>query len=89
MSEDIKFQHELTIMVFWTKFTRARNKIAPLRASVVATHYIKLFRAGTGRHNVVFMSIVLLVAETITSICEYLLFKLHLRLRIHNFDKNL
>ena len=85
----MKFQNELTIMFFCTKFTRARKKIARLRASVVATYYIKLFRAGTGRHNVVFMSIVLLVAETITGICECLLFKLHLPLRNHNFDKNL
>ena len=75
-------------MVFWTKFAQARKKIAPLRATVVATCYINLFSAGAGRHNGIFMSIVLLVAETITGIWEYLLFKLHLPLRNENFDKS-
>ena len=37
-------------MVFWTKFTQTRKKIALLRGTVIATYYIKLFPAGAGRH---------------------------------------
>ena len=39
--------------------------------------------------NGIFMPIALLVAETITVIWEYLLLKLYLPLKNHNFDKNL
>ena len=36
------------------------------RASMVVTYYIKLFRTGADRHNSILMSLLLLVAETIT-----------------------
>ena len=75
ISEDIKFHHKLTIMIFWTKFAQVKTKIASLRATAIATYYIKLIREETG--------------ETITGIWEYLLFKLHLLLKNHNFGKNL
>ena len=40
-------------------------KIALLRAPMVVTYYIKLFRTGADRHNGILMSLLLLVAETI------------------------
>ena len=39
-----------------------------LRASMVATYYIKLFRTEADRHNGILMSLLLLVAETISKI---------------------
>ena len=36
------------------------------RASMVVTYYIKLFHTGADRHNSILMSLLLLVAETIT-----------------------
>ena len=39
------------------------RKIALLRASMVVTYYIKLFRTGANRHNGILMSLVHLVAE--------------------------
>ena len=59
-------------MVFWIKFTQARKKIALLGAIVAATNYIK-FSARGRADNGIFMSIVLIAAETITGIWEYLL----------------
>ena len=38
---------------------------ALVRASMVVTYYIELFRTGTDRRNHIFMSLLLLVAETI------------------------
>ena len=49
ISEDIKFHHKLTIMIFWTKFAQVKRKIASLRATAIATYYIKLIREETGR----------------------------------------
>ena len=40
-------------------------KIALLRASMVVTYYIKLFRTGADRHGGILMSLLLLVLETI------------------------
>ena len=48
-SEDIEFHDKLTIMVFWTKFAEVKRKIAPLRATVVTTYYIKLVREWAER----------------------------------------
>ena len=45
-------------------FTNWNAKIVFLRVSMVVTYYIKLFRAGAGRHNGILMSLLLLVAET-------------------------
>ena len=39
-------------------------KIAILRASMVVTYYVKLFRIGADRHNSILMSLLLLVTET-------------------------
>ena len=45
-------------------FTNWNAKITLLRASMVITYYIKLFRTGAGRHNGILMSLLLLVAKT-------------------------
>ena len=46
-----KFQLKLTILIFFTKFDQREfpvenRKIALVRASMVVTYYIKLFRMG-------------------------------------------
>ena len=46
-------------------FPVGNGKIVLVRASMVVTYYIKLFRAGTDRHNGILMTLLLLVAETI------------------------
>ena len=51
-------------MVYKIGFTNKNAKIALLRASMVVTYYIKLFRTGAGRQNGILMSLLLLVAET-------------------------
>ena len=53
-------------MVCKISFTNWNAKIALLRASMVVTYYIKLFQTGADRHNGVLMSLLLLVAETIS-----------------------
>ena len=40
-------------------------KITLLRASMVVTYYVKLFRTGADRHSSILMPLLLLVAETI------------------------
>ena len=52
-------------MVCKIGFTNRKAKIAFLRASMVVTYYIKLFRTRADRHNGILMSLLLLVAETI------------------------
>ena len=47
------------------------QKIALLRASMVVTYYIKLFRTGANRQNGILMSLILLVAETIMFLCSF------------------
>ena len=47
------------------KFPVESEKIALVRASMVITFYIKLFRTGADKHNGILMSLLLLVAETI------------------------
>ena len=49
-------------------FTNWNAKIALLRASMVVTYYIKLFRTGADRHKGILMSLLLLVAETETDL---------------------
>ena len=39
--------------------------LAPMRASMLFTYYIELFRTGADRHNGILMSLFFLVAETI------------------------
>ena len=51
-------------MICKISFTNWNAKIAFLRVSMVVTYYIKLLRAGAGRHNGILMSLLLLVAET-------------------------
>ena len=51
-------------MVCKVGFTNWNAKIALLCASLVVTYYVKLFRTGTDRHNVILMFLLLLVAET-------------------------
>ena len=53
------------VMVYKVGFTNCNVKIAPLLASMVLNHYIKLFRTVADRHNGILMSLLLLVAETI------------------------
>ena len=55
------------VMVFKIGFTNWNTKIALLRASMVVTYYIKLFRTEADRHNGILMSLILLVAETLKS----------------------
>ena len=50
-------------MVCKIGFTNWNVKIALLRASMVVTYYIKLFRTGADRYNGILMSLLLLVAE--------------------------
>ena len=47
-------------MVCKIDFTNWNPKIAILRASIVVTYYIKLFRTGTNRHISILMSLLLL-----------------------------
>ena len=47
-----------------------KGKIAFVRASMVVTYYIKLFRTEADRHNGILMSLLLLVAETISVKCS-------------------
>ena len=56
------------VMVCKIGFTNWNAKIALLRASMVVTYYIKLFRTGADRQNGILISLLLLVAETITFI---------------------
>ena len=53
-------------MVCKIGFTNCNAKIALLRASMVVTYCIKLFRAGADRHNGILTFLLLLVAETIS-----------------------
>ena len=53
-------------------FTNWNAKIELLRASMVVTYYIKLFRTGANRYNGILMSLLLLVAETIIRKGEYI-----------------
>ena len=53
-------------MVCKIGFTNWNAKIALLRASMVVTYYIKLFRTGADRLNGILISLLLLAAETIT-----------------------
>ena len=45
-------------------FYRLKRKMAVLRASIVVTYYIKLFRTGADRHSGILVSLLLPVAET-------------------------
>ena len=51
------------VMVCKIGFTNWNAKIALLRAFMVLTYYIKLFRTWADRHNDILMSLLLLVAE--------------------------
>ena len=55
-------------MVCKIGFTNCNAKITFLRARMVVTYYIKLFQMGDSRHNGILMSLLLLVAETITKL---------------------
>ena len=52
------------------KFKAKNRKIALLRASMLVACYIKLFRTGTDRHNVILISLLLLVAKTEIKLLE-------------------
>ena len=54
------------VMVCKICFTNWNAKIALLRASIVVTYYIKLFQTGADRRNGILISLLLLVAETIS-----------------------
>ena len=53
--------------VLWKVYDGLANArhFALLRAPMVVTYYIKLFRTGADRHNGILMSLLLLVAEAI------------------------
>ena len=59
------------VMVCNITFTNWNAKIALLRASMVVTYYIKFFRTVADRHNGISMSVLLLVAETKSSIKKF------------------
>ena len=71
ISGGTKFQFKLTILIFFyqicskKEFPVENGKIALVRASMIVTYYIKLFRTGANRHNGILMSLLFLVAETI------------------------
>ena len=56
----------MCLMVCKIGFTNWNAKIALLRAFMVVTYYIKLVRTRADRHNGILMSLLLLVAETIS-----------------------
>ena len=67
------FQLKLTSLIFFfyqifpkNEFPVQNGKIALVRASMVVTYYIKLFRTAADRNNDILMYLLLLVAETIT-----------------------
>ena len=74
ISSGTKFQLKLTILIFLTKFAQKgyflieHGKIALVRAPMVVTYYIKLFRIGGERQNSILMSLRLLVVETLKMI---------------------
>ena len=47
-------------------FLVENGKTALVRASMIVTYYVNLFRTGTYRHNSILMSLLLLVTETIS-----------------------
>ena len=69
------FQLEATFLIFFSFFFRPNlpkrefpvedGKNALVRAFMVVTYHIKLFRTWVDRHNGILMSLLLLVAETI------------------------
>ena len=67
------FRSKTSNSKFLDKFTQKRvfavenRKITLLRASMVVTYYIKLFRTGADRHNDMLMSLPLLDAGTINN----------------------
>ena len=46
-------------------------KIVNLRAFMVVTYYINLFRMGANKHNGILISLLFLVAETIKATTKY------------------
>ena len=58
------------VMDFKIDFTNWNAKIALLRASMVVTYYIKLFRTQADRHKSSLMSLLLLVSETIIPVIK-------------------
>ena len=63
------------VMVCKIGFKKWNAKIALLHASMVVTYFIKLFRTGADRHSGILMSLLLLVAKTITlCLCIYFAF---------------
>ena len=74
MSLRTKFLIKLTIFIFWPKreFPVENRKIAIVRASMVVTYYIKLFRTRADRYSGILMSLLLLVAETINVVLSLL-----------------
>ena len=61
-------------------FLVGNGKIALVRAPMVVTYYIKLFRMEVGRHNGILISLLLLVTETINGFQKSHFFSLKNRL---------
>ena len=82
ISSGTKFQLELTILIFLTKFAQKgyflieHGKITFVCVPMVVTYYIKLFRTGGERHNIILMSLRLLVVETLKIIISFPSFRL-------------
>ena len=58
-------------MVCKIRLTNWNAKITVLRASMIITYNIKLFRTGADRHNGILMSLLLLVAEAKMCFLKY------------------
>ena len=69
---DTKFQLTPTVLIFFDQICPKRvspdkkGKFGLARASMVVIFYIKLFRTGANRHTGIIMSLLLLVAETVS-----------------------
>ena len=70
-------------------FTKWNAKIALLRASMVVTYYIKLFRTGADRHNGFLMPLLLLVAERVISLRKRRVTRRSFAPRFSTIERNL
>ena len=79
-----QIQLKLTILIFLPNLPKkgiSSQKIALVRAAMVVTYYIKLFKTGANRDNGFLMFLILLVAETIILLRER-----HSKMLRHNLN---
>ena len=67
MKGDILSEHDGTRNLIYKAFCLFQAKIAFFHASMVVTYYTRLFRTRADRHNSILMSLLLLVAESMTN----------------------